>query len=38
MTEMTENAFFIVHDADSFEKHPDLIGFGIKTGLDKKSN
>lgn len=32
---MPENAFFIVHDADSFEKHPDLIGFGVKTGLDK---
>src|SRR4030065_1941650 len=33
---MPENAFFIVHDADSFEKHPDLIGFGVKTDLDKK--
>lgn len=33
---MPENAFFIVHDADSFENHPDLIGFGVKTDLDKK--
>lgn len=33
---MPDSAFFIVHDADSFENHPNLIGFGVKTDLDKK--
>lgn len=32
---MPENTFFIVHDEESFENHPNLIGFGVKTDLDK---
>jgi hypothetical protein len=31
---MRESIFFIVHDEDSFENHPDLIGFGVRTDLD----
>jgi hypothetical protein len=33
---MMPRIFFIVHDDNSFENHPNLIGFGIKTDLDKK--
>lgn len=32
---MSENIFFIVHDEESYEKHPNLIGFGIKTDFDR---
>jgi len=32
---MPEKMFFIVHDEESFENHPNLIGFGVKTDLDK---
>lgn len=31
-----QNIFFVVHDQESYEKHPDLIGFYVKTGLDGK--
>lgn len=34
MNQMRESIFFIVHDEDSFENHPDLIGFGVRTDLD----
>ncbi|MDI6846952.1 MAG: hypothetical protein QMD23_02320 [Candidatus Bathyarchaeia archaeon] len=33
---MTKNIFFVVHDEESYEKHPDLIGFYVKTDLDGK--
>lgn len=33
---MTGNIFFVVHDEESYEKHPDLIGFYVKTDLDGK--
>lgn len=26
--------FFVVHDSDSFDKHPNLIGFHVKTDLN----
>jgi hypothetical protein len=31
---MTRNIFFVVHDEDSYEKHPDLTGFYVKTDLN----
>jgi len=31
---MTKNIFFVVHDEESYEKHPDLIGFYVKTDLN----
>lgn len=31
---MTRNIFFVVHDEASYEKHPDLVGFYVKTDLD----
>ena len=30
------NIFFIVHDEDAFQRHPNLIGFYVKTNLDGK--
>jgi hypothetical protein len=33
VNQMAVSIFFVVHDEDSFEKHPDLIGFGVKTTL-----
>ena len=33
---MSKNIFFVVHDEESYEKHPDLIGFYVKTDLDGK--
>lgn len=33
---MTKNVFFVVHDEESYEKHPNLIGFYVKTDLDGK--
>jgi len=30
---MTKNTFFVVHDDESYEKHPDLTGFYVKTDL-----
>lgn len=31
-----QNIFFVVHDQESYGKHPDLIGFYVKTDLDGK--
>jgi len=31
---MAENIFLVVHDEESYEKHPDLIGFYVKTDLN----
>lgn len=31
-----QNVFLIVHNQESYEKHPDLIGFYVKTDLDGK--
>ena len=31
---MTNDMFFIVHVEESFQKHPDLIGFHVKTDLE----
>jgi hypothetical protein len=33
---MKENIFFVVHDEESYEDHPDLVGFGVKTDLNGK--
>lgn len=30
---MTKSIFLVVHDEESYEKHPDLIGFYVKTDL-----
>ena len=32
---MPENLFFVVHDEDSFQNHPNLVGFAVKTDLNK---
>lgn len=31
---MSKNIFLVVHDEDSYEAHPNLIGFYVKTNLD----
>ena len=33
---LTKNIFFVVHDEESYNQHPDLIGFYVKTDQDGK--